>query len=196
LATPLLVRQHNQDSVLEVPTIGHQPSNDDAAAAEIANPGPVVQIPQRFAGCWTGEVSESDLTRVQMITTPSIGAWLTKQYRVCFEHEPTGLRTTLVDSNVARHESVLEAKSVMTPVSASEGAIMLSGSLRLIERSAADVFNRSSEMTGVVDERVRLEGSLDYSGVMRVRGFVKGYYNGRAWFLAAWTSDFQRQSSP
>jgi len=195
LATPLLVRQHNQDSVLEVPTIGHQAPNDDAAA-DAAGPGPVVQIPQRFAGCWAGEVSESDLTRVRMITTPMIGAWLTKQYRVCFVQEPAGLRATLVDSNVAPHEAVLQSKSVMTPVFASEGAIALSGDLRLVERSSADVLARSAEMTDVVDERVQLNGSLDYSGVMRVRGVVKGYYNGRAWFLAAWTSDFQRQSSP
>lgn len=189
------MRQHNQDAVLEVPSNAHQRFNDDAAA-DAADPGPVVQIPQRFAGCWAGEVSESDLTRVRMITTPMIGAWLTKQYRVCFVQEPTGLKATLVDSNVAPHEAVLQSKSVMTPLFASEGAITLSGSLRLIERGSADVFNPSSEMTGVVDERVRLEGSLDYSGVMRVRGAVTGYYNGRAWFLAAWTSDFQRQSSP
>ncbi len=131
-----------------------------------------------------------------MITTPMIGAWLTKQYRVCFVQEPAGLRASLVDSNVAPHEAVLQSKSTMTPVFASEGAVTLSGSLRLIERGSADVFNPSSETTGIVDERVRLDGSLDYSGVMRVRGAVTGYYNGRAWFLAAWTSDFQRQPPP
>ena len=58
------------------------------------------------------------------------------------------------------------------------------------------VWRPLTEMTDVVDERVQLNGSLDYRGVMRVEGLVKGYYNGREWFLAAWTSDFQRQSSP
>lgn len=194
-ATPLVGRQHDQGSVLEVPSMGPQQHNDDDTN-EIPNPGPVVQIPQRFLGCWTGAVSESDLTRLRMLTMPIIGAWLTKQYRVCFEREPAGLKATLADSNVERHKAVLVAKSQMTPVSASEDAVTLNGSLRMLERNSTGLLDPSLTVTSIVDEQVRLEGNLDRSGVMRVRGFVKGYYNGHAWFVASWTSDFQHQSSP
>jgi hypothetical protein len=195
-ATPLIGRQQDQGSVLEVPNLGHQPSGADTDSIAIPNPGPMIQIPQRFLGCWTGAVSESDLTRLRMITTPIIGAWLTKQYRVCFEREPGGLKATLVDSNVARHQAVVEAKSEMTPISANEDAVILSGNLRMVERNAVDRFGSILHVTSIVDENVRLEGLLDPSGVMRVRGFVKGYYNGREWFLASWASDFQHQQSP
>jgi len=194
IAAPSMGRQHDEGAVLEVPAIAHQ-RPFDAAATNLSGPGPVVQIPQRFAGCWTGQVSESDLTRVRMIDTPMIGAWLTKQYRVCFSEERTGLKATLADSSVARHEQVLQAKSTMTPVFASEGAIALRGDLRLVERSPA-AFPSAWKRADVVEEQVELKGSLDYRGVMRVEGFVEGYYNGRAWFLAAWASDFRRQPSP
>jgi len=195
-ATPLLGRQHDQGSVLEVPSMGPQQRNEDDDASDLPNPGSVVQIPQRFLGCWTGAVSESELTHLRMLTTPIIGAWLTKQYRVCFEREPAGLKATLADSNVERHKAVLVAKSEMTPVSASDDAVTLNGSLRMLERNSSNLLDPSLTVTSIVDEQVRLEGNLDPSGVMRVRGFVKGYYNGHAWFLAAWTSDFQHQSSP
>ena len=195
LATPLIGRQQDQGSVLEVPKLNPQQSNATDAATENPGPGPVIQIPQRFLGCWSGAVSESDLTGLRMITTPIIGAWLTKQYRVCFEREPSGLRATLADSSVMHHRAVLEAKSEMIPISASDDAISLKGSLRMLERNGVDPKDPSLKLTSVVDEKVQLEGNLD-GGVMRVRGYVKGYYNGRAWFLAAWTSDFQRQESP
>jgi len=195
-AAPLIGRQQDQGSTLEVPNLGHQPSSDDTPPIAIPNPGPMIQIPQRFLGCWTGAVSESDLTRLHMITSPIIGAWLTKQYRVCFEREPGGLKATLVDSDVQRHQAVVEAKSEMTPISANEDAIILSGNLRMVERNAVQGVGAPLKVTSIVDENVRLEGLLDPSGVMRVRGFVKGYYNGREWFLASWASDFQHQQSP
>ncbi|MGD0075135.1 MAG: hypothetical protein ABSD31_12475, partial [Candidatus Binataceae bacterium] len=180
-ATPLLVHQPNQDSVLEVPSINYQQPNDEAST-DSAGPGPAVQIPQRFAGCWAGEVSQSDLTQVNMITKPMIGAWLTKQYRVCFVQEATGLKASLVASSVERHELVLQAQSMMTPVFANAGAVGLLGELRMVEQASNGTLRASYNMSGetgdVVEERVQLKGSLDYRGVMRVEGRVKGYYNG------------------
>lgn len=178
---------------MEVPSNRDQQSN--GGTVELPAQHPVLQIPQQFAGCWLGQVSESDLTLMQMLAKPLIGGWLTKHYRVCFERAPGGFKATMVDSDVSPYEAVLEAKSALVPVFASESAVALSGRLRMVERSS-DPQGGLSGPPGIVDERVRLEGNLGEDGVMRVRGFVKGYYNGRPWFVAAWNGDFQPQPSP
>ena len=192
-AGPLPGRQHDQGSVLEVPSNRDQQSNGDTF--ELPAQRLVVQIPQRFAGCWRGQVSESDLTLMRMLAKPPFGGWLTKHYRVCFEREPGGFKATMVNSDVSSYEAVLEAKSALVPVFASESVIALSGRLRMVER-LSDALGGLSGPPGIVDERVRLEADLGDDGVMRVRGFVKGYYNGRPWFVATWSGDFQLQPSP
>ncbi len=193
LAETMPVRQHDQGSVLEVPSNRYQQSND--STIELPVQRLVVQIPERFAGCWRGQVSESDLTLMRMLAKPLVGGWLTKSYRVCFEREPGGLKARMTDSDVSPYDAVLEAKSVLAPIFASEGVIALSGRLRMVERPSYGPGD-SSGPPGIVDERVRLEADLGDDGVMRVRGFVNGYYNGRPWFVAAWSGDFQLQPSP
>lgn len=192
-AQPLPGRQHNRGSVLEVPSNRDQQSNDDTI--ELPAQRLVVQIPERFAGCWHGQVSESDLTLMRMLAKPLLGGWLTKHYRVCFEREQGGLKARMADSDVSPYDAVLEAKSVLAPIFAGESVVALSGRLRMVERPSYGPGD-SSGPPGIVDERVRLEADLGDDGVMRVRGFVDGYYNGRPWFVAAWNGDFQPQPSP
>ncbi len=193
LAAPMPGRQHGQGPVLEVPSNRYQQGNDDTI--EIPAQRLVVQIPERFAGCWHGQVSESDLTLMRMLAKPLLGGWLTKSYRVCFEREQGGLKARMADSEVSPYDAVLEAKSVLAPIFASEGVIALSGRLRMVERSSYGPGD-SSGPPGIVDERVRLEADLGDDGVMRVHGFVNGYYNGRPWFVATWSGDFRLQPSP
>ncbi len=193
VAAPMPGRQHDQGPVLEVPSDRYQQGNDNTI--EIPTQRLIVQIPERFAGCWHGQVSESDLTLMRMLSEPLLGGWLTKHYRVCFERDPKGLKAKIVESDVSPHDAVLEAKSSLAPIFASENKLALSGRLRMVERASYGAGD-SSGPPGIVDERVRLEADLDQDGVMRVRGFVNGYYNGRPWFVATWSRDFRLQSSP
>jgi len=187
-AGPLVGRQSDRISFLELPSNKGLHSDNDTA--EIPGAIAAVEIPQRFAGCWLGQVSESDLTLIQILAKPVLSGWLTKHYRVCFEREGSGFKTILVDGEVAPYEAVLETRSVLTVVSASQSAIGMRGSLKMVER-LSDVFGLTSGPPRMVDEHLHLEGNLSADGVMRVRGLVKGYHNGEPWFVANWNSDFQ-----
>ncbi len=187
-AGPLVGRQSERISFLELPSNNGLHTDNDTA--EIPGAVAAVEIPRRFAGCWLGQVSESNLTLIKILAKPGLSGWLTKHYRVCFEREATGFKTVLADGDVAPHEAVLEARSVLTVVSASHSAIAMRGSLKMVER-LSDVFGLTSVPPGMVDEHLHLEGNLSGDGVMRVQGLVKGYHNGKPWFVANWNSDFQ-----
>ncbi len=177
---------------LELPsTTTNQHSTDNGTRS-----GQVAQIPQRFLGCWEGQVSEANLTDLDVFSRPILGRWLTKNYELCFVRTPEGaFEATMATGSVEPHIAVIDVHSHLVPTASSPERLALVGDLKIEER-AMTLSGYVSGPAGVVHERVRLDGHLRNERLMEVVGDVDGSYNDAPWFTAAWRTDFRRKTSP
>jgi len=190
-AEPVLRNQNASNQTLEIPQTSKQSGQHSLGA--VAPKSQVVEIPQRFLGCWRGEVHTENLLGIEMLSPPPISGWLTKIYKVCFVREADNtLKVTLVDSSVAPHEQVLRSSSTLKPVGAGDNRVELVGWLTMVERTAS-LFSLAPGPIAVVREHVKLDGRLLGKNTMEVAGEVEGYYNGHPWWIGHWICNFQHE---
>ena len=189
-ADPLIKSQSEPAQTQEIPQVRRQTKHRSSHGKTMRSQ--VVEIPQRFLGCWSGAVSEAQLTKLELLSPPRIDVWLTKNYRVCFVRQGAELKVTIADSGVDHHGQVLRATSSLEPTRAGGNQVELGGWLTLIERTS-DTFGVSAGPPAVVVEQVKLQGELREDNAMTVRGEVMGYYNGRPWWVGQWNCNFERQ---
>jgi hypothetical protein len=189
-ADPVIKSQSEPTQMQEIPQVHRQTGHHSSHRKVLRSQ--VVEIPQRFLGCWSGAVSAAQLTKLELLSPPRIDIWLTKNYRVCFARDGTELKVTIADSSVDHHGQVLRATSNLEPISASGNQVELGGWLTLIERTSSMPDNPYSP-PAVVLEQVKLWGELRQDSAMAVRAQVIGYYNGRLWWIGHWNCNFERQ---